>query len=286
MSTTNPTTAPPGSPKKTKHFIPLGIPNHPKPSTTTPKTNLPPPNPENNPTTMTTLLHTLGLSPSLTLTDVYSLSDPDLLAFVPRPAHALLLVFPISASYETFRTAEDSPKKPYNSCTPASGPAEEVLWYKQTIGNACGLIALLHAVSNGKARGFVTAGSDLDVFVRAAEPLMPEERAELIEESEALERAHRVAAEGGDTAAPGEGEEVDLHYVCFVRSERENGEGKLWEMDGRRKGPIERGELGVGEDVLSERALDLGVRAFLKREEEAGGGDLRFGVVALVEGGE
>jgi ubiquitin carboxyl-terminal hydrolase L3 len=42
--------------------------------------------------------------------------------------------------------------------------------------------------------------------------------------------------------------------------------------------------LDEGEDVLSEKALDLGVRAFLKREEEAGGGDLRFSLITLAEG--
>ena len=35
--------------------------------------------------------------------------------------------------------------------------------------------------------------------------------------------------------------------------------------------------------MLSEKALDLGVRAFLKSEEEAGGGDLRFGLIVLAE---
>lgn len=52
-------------------------------------------------------------------------------------------------------------------------------------------------------------------------------------------------------------------------------------MDGRRKGPLERGVLGADEDVLSEKALNLGVRSFLKREQEAGGGDLRFSLIAL-----
>lgn len=59
---------------------------------------------------MTTLLLNLGLSPTLSFHDVFSISDPDLLAFVPRPAHALLLVFPVSKTYETFRAAEDAPK--------------------------------------------------------------------------------------------------------------------------------------------------------------------------------
>jgi len=39
--------------------------------------------------------------------------------------------------------------------------------------------------------------------------------------------------------------------------------------------------LDAEEDVLSEKALELGVKSFLKREEEAGGGELRFSLVAL-----
>ena len=52
-------------------------------------------------------------------------------------------------------------------------------------------------------------------------------------------------------------------------------------MDGSRTGPLNRGKLNEDEDALSDRALDLGVRNFLKREAEAGGGDLRFSLVAL-----
>ncbi|OQN97286.1 hypothetical protein B0A48_16350 [Cryoendolithus antarcticus] len=246
------TEATPSSPAKTKRFIPL----------------------ENNPATMTTLLHTLGLSPTLAFHDVYSLTDPDLLAFVPRPAYALLLVFPVSKTYEGFRHGEDAAKKEYDG----KGDGEEVVWYKQTIGNACGLIGLLHAVSNGDARNYITKGSDLDTFVHDAVPLGASKRAKLVENSDVLEKAHRDAANMGDTAAPGANDDVDLHYVCFV-----NSAGKLWEMDGRRKGPLERGSLGEGDDVLSEKALDLGVRPFLKREEEAGEGEVRFSLICLAE---
>ena len=66
--------------------------------------------------------------------------------------------------------------------------------------------------------------------------------------------------------------------MCFVKSPSTN---RLWELDGRRKGPIERGVLGAEDDVLSEKALDLGVRAFLNREEETGGGELRFSLITL-----
>lgn len=104
--------------------------------------------PENNPEVMTSLLHELGLSQQVSFHDVYSIDDPDLLAFVPRPVYALLLVFPVSNTYEQFRVDEDQYKQDYEG----SGADEEVMWYKQTIGNACGLIGLLHAASNGDAR--------------------------------------------------------------------------------------------------------------------------------------
>jgi len=116
----------PDVPKNRKRFIPL----------------------ENNPDVMTSLLHNLGLSQSLQFHDVFSIDEPELLAFVPRPAHALLLIFPVSETYEKFRREEDAPKDEYNG----SGEGEEVVWYKQTIGNACGLIGVLHAASNGGAR--------------------------------------------------------------------------------------------------------------------------------------
>lgn len=57
--------------------------------------------------------------------------------------------------------------------------------------------------------------------------------------------------------------------------------GHLWELDGRRKGPLNRGSLGPDEDVLSEKALDLGPRRFMRREEEMGGGEMRFSLVTL-----
>lgn len=225
---------------------------------------------------MTTLVHQLGLSRSLQFHDVWSIDDPDLLAFVPRPAYALLLIFPVSDTYEKFRHEEDQNRREYEG----SGEGEEVIWYKQTIGNACGLIGLLHGVSNGPARSQVQNESDLDALIKKAVQLKPMERATLLEETEALETAHQAAAATGDTAAPNAEDKVDLHFVCFVKSQKT---GHLFELDGRRKGPLDRGELQEDEDVLTPAALQKGVRAFLKREEEAGGGELRFSLIVLAE---
>ena len=120
-------------------------------------------------------------------------------------------------------------------------------------------------------------GSDLDRLLHEATPLKPIQRADLLYESRALESAHQIAAQKGDTAAPSAEDAIELHYVCFVKSLDNN----LWEMDGRRIGPLKLGTLEPEEDLLSEKTLSLSVRSFLKREEEAGGGELRFSLVAL-----
>ena len=106
---------------------------------------------EANPELMTKLVHKLGVSESLALHDVYSLTDPGLLAFIPRPALALLLVFPVSATYESHRMAEDNTVEEYQG----AGEQEPVIWWRQTIRNACGMMGLLHAVSNGPARDLI-----------------------------------------------------------------------------------------------------------------------------------
>ena len=100
---------------------------------------------------MNALVHKLGLSRNLSFHDVFSIDDPELLAFVPRPANALLLVFPVSVTYEKYRVEEDAQRPLYEG----KGLQESVVWYRQTIGNACGLIGLLHAISNGASREFV-----------------------------------------------------------------------------------------------------------------------------------
>ncbi|KAI8628161.1 putative ubiquitin carboxyl-terminal hydrolase [Xylariaceae sp. FL1651] len=225
---------------------------------------------EANPELMTSLLHKLGLSSALQVHDVYSITEPELLAFIPRPALALLLVFPVSATYESARLSEDAGVEEYKG----KGEAEPVMWWKQTIRNACGLMGLLHAVANGPARGFIEQDTPLANLLAKSIPLAPAERSALLEQTPALASAHHEAASQGQTVAPDAQDDVDLHYVCFVKTE---GDGTLWELDGRRKGPIARGRLEPNEDVLSEKALLWGPLKFLER----GGGDMRFSCVAL-----
>ncbi|KAH0536064.1 hypothetical protein FGG08_007030 [Glutinoglossum americanum] len=228
---------------------------------------------ENNPEVMNQLALQLGLSPALSFHDVYSFDDPDLLSLIPRPAYALLVIIPITDAWRRLRTTEDALKEEYSG----SGSEEPVVWFKQTVRGACGLIGLLHCVCNGPATDMITPESDLDGFLKDATPLKPAERANLLYESNALESAHRSAAVKGDTDAPDVEVRLGMHFVAFVKGK----DGHLWELEGGRKGPLDRGLLGGGDDVLSEKALELGLKSVMKMEQEAGGGDLRFSCVAL-----
>ena len=73
-----------------------------------------------------------------------------------RSSHVLQALFssfsPVSKTYETYRVHEDKDKLDYAG----KGAEEPVIWYKQTIRNACGLIGVLHAVSNGTAKDFIS----------------------------------------------------------------------------------------------------------------------------------
>jgi ubiquitin carboxyl-terminal hydrolase L3 len=122
--------------------------------------------------------------------------------------------------------------------------------------------------------------SILAKLYRTCLDLQPEEAALVLENSPELEAAYKGVAVQGDSAVPENAEdEVDFHYICFVKSPKNR---HLYLLDGDRKGPVDKGKvLEDGEDILGEGALAI-VRGFLQRE----GGDGGFGLLALVESAE
>ncbi|KAH8896307.1 ubiquitin carboxyl-terminal hydrolase isozyme L3 [Thozetella sp. PMI_491] len=228
---------------------------------------------ENNPEIFAQLLQKLGVSSKLGIYDVLSLEDSELLAFIPRPCFALLATIPHQA-YEIARNASADKDLPIYK---GSGPGEPVIWFRQTIGNACGTIGALHAVSNGGAKDFIQPGSDLDKLLQAAVPLEPKERAQLLYDSAELEAAHKSVSHQGQSAPPPEDEHVDNHYIAFVKGD----DGHLWELEGGVNGPLDRGKLAEGEDMLGEEVLKLGILSFIEKAAAAGKESIQFSVVAL-----
>ncbi|KAJ4286549.1 hypothetical protein N0V90_013249 [Kalmusia sp. IMI 367209] len=227
---------------------------------------------ENNPDVMNQLAAKLGLSSELQFYDVYSLDEPELLAHIPRPVLALLVVIPLTPAWDRNRQAEDADQEPYTG----SGPDEPVIWFRQTIGHACGSIGLLHSAINGPAVDFIKPDSDLAALRSLAIPLDMTKRAKMLYNSETFELAHKSVEQAGESYVNPTDERDGGHFVSFVKSG-----GKLWELEGSRMGPLDRGSLADDEDVLSPRALDMGIKRIIKLNVDGGGKGLLFSCLAL-----
>ncbi|KAL1851756.1 hypothetical protein VTK73DRAFT_9361 [Phialemonium thermophilum] len=227
---------------------------------------------ENNPDVFASLVRDLGASDELGFYDVLSLDEAELLALVPRPVHALIFITPPDI-YHIVRERERTPRAGETLAYDKSGPDEPVVWFRQTIGHACGLYALIHALANGGARPFLKKGSLLDRLIEEATPLAPVPRARVLYDSAELEAKHMRAARTGDSRTPGAHEPVGLHFITFTKGR----DGHLYELDGDTDGPLDLGPLADEGDMLSEAALRKGVRRFL----DAAGGELQFSIVAL-----
>ncbi|XP_042316074.1 ubiquitin carboxyl-terminal hydrolase isozyme L3 isoform X1 [Sceloporus undulatus] len=138
-------------------------------------------------------LKQLGIHPSWQFVDVYGM-DQELLSMVPRPVCAILLLFPVTEKYETFRTEEENKIKAQGQEVKPS-----VYFMKQTISNACGTIGLIHAIANNRDKINFEADSSLKKFLDDSVPMSPEERAKYLETYEAIRVTHESSAHEGQT---------------------------------------------------------------------------------------
>ena len=77
--------------------------------------------------------------------------DSELLGLVPRPVAAVMLLFPITDKYEDARIEEDKKLEQLQEAdNSANSNKDDVFFVKQTIGNACGTMGLIHAICNNR----------------------------------------------------------------------------------------------------------------------------------------
>lgn len=191
---------------------------------------------ESNPEVLRTYLEALGVEGSCFETcDVFGL-DEELLAMVPQPVVGVVLLYPITEDSEKARLKEldAAGRAPIND--------EDGIYYmKQTIGNACGTIALLHIVANNRDRLHVSPKSFLGHFLEKTSDMNPVQRGAHLENPPIgqpnIDSIHKIAALEGDSAVPSLEEEINLHFVALVQRG-----GQLWELDGRRSGPVSHGK--------------------------------------------
>eukprot|EP00775_Hariotina_reticulata_P001552 gene1552-1891_t len=131
---------------------------------------------ESNPEVMTEFASRIGLDTSqVAFHDIFGL-DPELLAMVPQPVLAVLLLFPITQASEEADKQADAARGDAASSYP-----QQLYYMKQTIGNACGTIAMLHSFGNNLDKLSIAPGSFLERFFAATQPMTPADRGVYLE---------------------------------------------------------------------------------------------------------
>eukprot|EP00640_Fibrocapsa_japonica_P004213 CAMPEP_0113944566 /NCGR_PEP_ID=MMETSP1339-20121228/34501_1 /TAXON_ID=94617 /ORGANISM="Fibrocapsa japonica" /LENGTH=236 /DNA_ID=CAMNT_0000949803 /DNA_START=85 /DNA_END=795 /DNA_ORIENTATION=- /assembly_acc=CAM_ASM_000762 len=216
---------------------------------------------ESNPEVMNTYIQKLGFDTSAyQIVDVFS-TEEWALAMVPQPVAAVLLLFPIKEASEQHKSEEEA-------IITESGQevSSEVYYMKQTVGNACGTVALLHAAGNLSKTVPPVEGSFLQKFMERTSNMSPEEIAEALHDDDEIEDVHGDAAQQGQTEAT---MDVATHFVCFVEKE-----GCMYELDGRKKFPINHGASSP-ESLLADACRV--VQGFMARDPE----EVKFTITAL-----
>ncbi|KAG0341361.1 Ubiquitin carboxyl-terminal hydrolase isozyme L3 [Podila horticola] len=125
----------------------------------------------------------LGVPAPWRYADVMGL-DEELLAFVPQPVHALILLFPITPKYETY-VKQEKERIDKQGQTVSSN----IVFYPQTIANACGTMGVLHSIANSWAHGGhlkLDDGGIMKKFLEKTVALTPAERATALEQDQSL----------------------------------------------------------------------------------------------------
>lgn len=220
---------------------------------------------ESNPEVMTKFLHKLGVPKQWAIVDIYGLHE-DLLALIPKPVLAVILLFPDNMKVgvkEDESTAKEEEAKTSETSEPGS-----VYHMKQFIPNACGTIALIHSVANNLDTINLQDGL-LKEFLDATKDLSFSKRGEHLVYTQNIREMHEVSAQEGQTEAPGENVPVLYHFVALVHHN-----GVLYELDGRKPKPIEHGP--TTPETLLEDAANV-CKTYIMRDPD----EVHFTMVAL-----
>jgi ubiquitin carboxyl-terminal hydrolase L3 len=213
---------------------------------------------EANPDVLTRYARSLGMSDRWAFYDVLSV-EPWAVKILPQPVRAILLLFPISPMSEEERRA----------CP--TDHSTDAYFMKQTVGNACGTIAVLHTLLNHAPDDVQNIGTTyISRMHHETKDLSAAERGSWLENDTEIEKAHLSMESQGQSALP-QAEDIDTHFIAFIRSGN-----TVVELDGRREGPVIRGEV-AGESDFASNVLDVIKREFMDRNPE----DVRFSILAL-----
>ncbi|CAG7837210.1 unnamed protein product [Allacma fusca] len=174
--------------------------------------------------------------------DVYGLDD-DSLEGIPPPVVAVILLFPVPEQYDEYCKEQSELVKERSSDLPIP---TDIFFLKQLVGNACGTVGIIHALSNNTTELEMEDGI-LKEFITATSGMTPEERGLALADSK-VAQVHENIAEEGQTAPPDREIPHLPHFVAFVHKH-----GYLYELDGKIIGPLNHGPT-TPENLLKDAA--------------------------------
>ncbi|TGZ55788.1 hypothetical protein CRM22_010303 [Opisthorchis felineus] len=211
---------------------------------------------EANPDVLNKYLHKLGVDNKWQFRDVYGL-DEEALKTVPTPVEAVMLLFPLSNAEKTDQLGKEVTD-------------DKVYMIHQTAVNACGTVAILHALCNNSKVMDAASDSVLGGFVKKTSGMTPDQRGIAMEEDKNLYHIHETLAMEGQTQTPNRESDTQKHFVTFLVKG-----GNLYELDGRRLHPILHGN-STPHTLLKDASVVI--KKFMERDNST----VNFSVLALV----
>lgn len=125
-------------------------------------------------------MHALGVPNCFGVSECFGL-DEECLAFVPQPVVACIFLSPYSALKAEKQLQRERIEKEGQVVHP------KVYFMRQTVGNACGTVAVVHALANCMEALCLTPDGVIGSFVERTRALSYEERGKALESDTAIE---------------------------------------------------------------------------------------------------
>ena len=179
---------------------------------------------ESNPEVMNSFLRRVGVKPNINVVDVLGFDD-ELLQMIEGKVEGILLCYPLT--------------KPTNDNVDEEAKTR-LYFIRQTIMNACATMALIHLLANQCSDDDFEEDSSIKQFIRESKQLEPEVKADKFEKNQTIATAHEKSSVQGQTEAPPPSTSVQYHFISLIHDN-----GTIYEMDGRKHGPINHGPTKV-----------------------------------------
>ena len=216
---------------------------------------------ESDPGVFTELLSAFQVK-DVQLDELYSLDD-DTLASMGK-IHGLIFLFKWQ-------------KPPEGAAPPTISEDPTIYFANQTVNNACATQALIQIMLNKEE---IEIGPELSMLREFTAEMPADMRGEAISNSESIRAAHNSFSHQGFVSIEDPNEKKDgdaFHFVGYIEKN-----GRLIELDGLQRGPIDHGEIGAAgwlpkaREVMEKRMGEYTAGADGKTE-------IRFNLMAMVK---